>query len=253
MATDPPIRGTTQALLHRLSVASGVPLDDLAPLETALLGRLRTAQARTDLPPESEETTGLRVILAGWASRYTLLANGKRQLLGFLLPGEMCDAYMSWLTCTDHSIGTLTDIVYADIRRDEAERLITDHPAIARALWVQTLLDISAQREWTVSLGQRVAFQRLAHLFFDVHLRLRGVGLTTGNCCDFLATQVDIGDAAGLSPVHVNRTLQDLRAAGLITLSHRRLTIGSLPELRVAALLHPSHPSRVAPHLALPA
>ncbi len=251
MASDSRLHQTVEALLQRLSAASGVALEDLAPLEALLRTRLRAAPARTDLGEEGEPASGLRVILSGWASRYKLLGNGKRQLLGFLLPGDICDAYMHWLARMDHSIGTLTDVIYADLRRDEAERLIADHPAIARALWVQTLMDIGAQREWTVSLGQRVAFQRLAHLFFDVHLRLRGVGLTNGNRCDFPATQVDIGDAAGLSPVHVNRTLQDLRAAGLITLSHRRLDIRSLPELRAAAMLHPSYPACMAPHLAL--
>lgn len=252
MASDACIHQTSQALLQRLAAASGAGLGELAPLERALLSRLRTAPARTDLAQEGEAASGLRVVLAGWASRYKQLANGKRQLLGFLLPGEICDPYMHWLARMDHSIGTLTEIVYADLRREEAERLIADHPVIARALWVQTLMDIGAQREWTVSLGQRVAFQRLAHLFFDVHWRLRGAGLTSGNRCDFLATQTDIGEAAGLSPVHVNRTLQDLRATGLITLSHRRLDIRSLPELRAAAMLHPSYPARMEPHLSVP-
>lgn len=249
MVISPQLRQTCRALVQRMVVANGLPLDALAPLETALLARLRCAPARADLAQEGEAIGGVRVVLSGWASRYKLLANGRRHLLGFLLPGDVCDSYLPWLAQMDHSIGTLTDVIYAELRREDAERLIAEHPAIGRALWVQTLMDIGAEREWTVSLGQRVAFQRLAHLLLNVHLRLRGAGLASGNRCDFQATQVDIGDATGLSPVHVNRTLQELRAAGLITLSHRQLEIRSVPDLRAAALLPPSYPTGAAPHL----
>lgn len=251
MAPDARIVSIVKALTQRLSIASGTPSAQIAPLEHLLMAWLRTAPAQSDLAEEGGPASGLRVILSGWASRYKLLANGRRQLLGFLLPGDICDAYLHWLSRMDHSIGALTDIVYAEVKREEFDALVRDHPAIARALWIQTLLDIAAQREWTVSLGQRVAFQRLAHLFLDIHLRLRGVGLTMGNRCDFPATQIDIGDAAGLSPVHVNRTLQHLRAADLVDLRHRRLHIRSVADLRAVALLHPTYPGRLMPHLAL--
>lgn len=99
------------------------------------------------------------------------------------------------------------------------------------------------QREWTVSIGQRSALERLGHLFCELFLRLRAVGLTDGDGdgCDLPLTQNDLGEATGLTPVHVNRTLQDMRKAGLVVLEHRRLTVPDLAALQESALFSPNY------------
>lgn len=125
--------------------------------------------------------------------------------------------------------------------RGTFERLAASHPRLIRALWSDAFVAASIQREWIVSLGQRSAYERVAHLFCEVFIRLQTVGLVEGDSCEFPVTQTELGDATGLSTVHVNRTLQDLRAAGLIVLKGRTLHIPDLPALKRAALFNPRY------------
>jgi CRP-like cAMP-binding protein len=90
-------------------------------------------------------------------------------------------------------------------------------------------------------LGQRTAFERVAHILCELFLRLRAIGITDGSTCEFPVTQVDLADATGLSAVHLNRTLQELRAADLIVLRGKLLTIPDLPALQAAALFNPNY------------
>jgi CRP-like cAMP-binding protein len=107
------------------------------------------------------------------------------------------------------------------------------------------------QREWTLNLGQRTAYERIAHLFVELFLRLEVVGLTNGGSCEFPLTQNDIADATGLTAVHVNRTLQDLRRDGLVELQSRVLTIPDMKALKNAALFNENylHLGREGRHL----
>ena len=97
------------------------------------------------------------------------------------------------------------------------------------------------QREWTTNVGQRTAYERLAHLFCELFVRLRTVGLTDGKSCDFPPTQLDLADATGLTSVHVNRTIQELRRDGLIELHNRRLTIPDLRALMNACMFNANY------------
>src|SRR3712207_3458341 len=107
----------------------------------------------------------------------------------------------------DHSIGTITRVRLAEIPRDAILDITEQHPRITRALWWEMLVQVAIQREWTVNLGQRTGLERLAHLLCELFIRLRAVGLTQGNTVRLPVTQVDLGDATGLSNVHVNRVL----------------------------------------------
>jgi CRP-like cAMP-binding protein len=114
------------------------------------------------------------------------------------------------------------------------------NPRILQALLWDTLVSVSIQREWTVNLGQRTAYERIAHLFCETYIRLRAAGQISGSSCDWPLRQIQIADATGLSAVHVNRTIQDLRDNGLIMLTGRRLTIPDLEALKGAALFDPN-------------
>jgi len=125
------------------------------------------------------------------------------------------------------------------------------HPRVVQALWWESLVAAATQREWAVSLGQRDATERMAHLFCELFLRLKTVGLTRGNSCDLPLTQPEMGEATGLSAVHVNRTLQELRASGLIVLRDRTLTIPNFEALAEVALFNANylHLEREGRHL----
>ena len=116
-----------------------------------------------------------------------------------------------------------------------------NHPRVTEAMWWDTLVSTSIQREWIVNLGQRDAFERVGHLLCELYLRLDGVGLTMGNSCELPLVQTDLADATGLSAVHVNRTLKELRAAGLIVLKGRMLHIPDLAALKAATMFNPNY------------
>lgn len=198
----------------------------------------------TDIVAEGKTLTTMFVIVDGWAVRYKTLPDGRRQILSFLMTGDLCDPFCFLLHRADHSVAAITDVAVTRISRAAMEELVLDHPGIAKAMWVNALVTASIQREWCLSIGQRSAFERLSHLFCEIYCRLEVVGLAMGGRCPFPVNQYDLADATGLTPVHINRVLQDLRKRGLIQFQRPDLFIPDLERLKAIALfdagyLHP--------------
>lgn len=210
-------------------------------LERLGRARLRHFPARADIAVEGESPDAVNLILDGWACRYKALEDGRRQIVSFFVPGDMSDLNSFILRQLDHSQAAVTPVIAAEISRDMLDEITDGHPRVVQAFWWETLVTASIQREWTLSLGQRTAAERLAHLFCELFIRLRSVGLTDGDSCDFPVPQTALAEAAGLSPVHVNRTLMTLREAGLLSLARRQLTIPDLGALMSAGLFNPNY------------
>lgn len=209
----------------------------------------RFVEARQDLISEGDKPRHVHLLLEGWASRYKTLPDGKRQIVSFFVPGDFCDINVYILKQMDHSIGAITRLKVAMITPDEMNVLTTGRPRITQALWWHELVNTAIQREWTLNIGQRSAFERLAHLLIEIYLRLQTIGRTTDGRCDFPLTQTDLADATGLTAVHVNRTLQELRRVGLIELERKQLKILDLDRMMEVAMfnanyLHLDHEGR---------
>lgn len=190
----------------------------------------RIVPARTDIIREGQNSENVRLVLKGLACRYKILPTGKRQIVGYLVPGDLCDLHVFILKAMDHSIATLSECTVVDIPRRRILEL-TDRPGIARAFWWVTLVDEGTSREWLLNLGQRHAVQRIAHLLCELFTRLQSVGLAEPGGFDLPLTQADIGDTVGLSYVHVNRCIQTLRDMELITVKSRTVVIQDLDRL----------------------
>jgi CRP-like cAMP-binding protein len=135
----------------------------------------------------------------------------------------------------DHSVQMLTAGKVAMIPRDAVVQLAFERPAIGKAMWIDTLVDASIFREWIANIGRRDARTRLAHLLCEFSLRLEVAGLGQHTNYEMPMTQDQLGDATGLTPVHVNRTLKSLEAEGLIErASARAITIGDWKKLAQA-------------------
>ncbi len=195
----------------------------------------RTYPARTDLIREGDKPGPVFVILAGWACRYKLLPEGTRQITSFLMPGDCCDLRASVLTSMEHSISTLTTARIALAPRGLMQNLIETRPAITRAFWWTQLVDEDTLRAWIVSMGRRNGLQRVAHLMCELYVRARNIGLTDGDSFELPLTQTVIGDALGLTPIHVNRVLRKLRISGVMTLSGGALVIADIAKLATVA------------------
>jgi len=234
---------TTQAqvVVRRLNAFRHLSEAAVSALEKAVRGRVLRIGAGQDLVSEGEQPDRIRIVLSGWLSRYKTLEDGRRQIVNFVLPGETCDAHAYLLSRIDHSIGALTPVVYSEIEPHQFEELIKSDRGLAEALWCETLSNSSIQREWSLNIGRRIALERVAHLLCEIVERLRPVGLIDGKICAFPVTQMDLADATGLSVVHLNRTLQELRSSGLIILRDRILTINDLDALKNVAMFDASY------------
>lgn len=198
----------------------------------ALSLHVRQVTARTDLIREGDPPETVHLILEGFACRYKILPNGQRQIMAFFVPGDFCDLNVFILDAMDHCIGTISACRVADVPRKAIEDITEHHPRITRALWWCTLVDEAVLREWLVNLGGRQADQRIAHLLCELLTRLEAVGCAFDNSFAFPFKQTDLADCMGLSDVHVNRTLRELRERNLITLKQRILTIHDSERLK---------------------
>jgi CRP-like cAMP-binding protein len=202
---------------------------------------VRKLAAHQSVINEGDQSDGVSLFLKGFGSRYKLLADGRRQIIAYFVPGDLCELRGVVLKYMDHSIETLTAATVATIPQETVLDLAARFPNIGRALWWSTLVEESITREWLVNVGQRTAFERLAHLFCEIFFRLRCVGLTTTDSCELPMTQLVLAETLALSPVHINRTLQELRQEGLVSVRDKTLTIHDLPGLQSAALFSPDY------------
>jgi CRP-like cAMP-binding protein len=238
-------------LALRLQAYTKLSQDDLQAIDRLSRRGVRDLGARRDLIREGDEPRSIFLMLDGWACRYKTLPDGRRQVVGLFIPGDICDLNIYILKEMDHNIGAISQVKVAEIARDDFEQLMRDHPRVTQALLWDELVNLAVQREWTLNVGQRTAYERIAHLLCEMFLRLRAVGLTDGASCHFPMTQVDIADATGLTAVHVNRTLQELRRDGLIELQSKTLAIPDLKRLQSAAMFNENylHLNREGRHL----
>ena len=225
-------------LLGRYMALDADDRDALAALEE---GPLIDKVARSDIAREGENPKVIRLLVSGWACRYKDLPDGRRQIVGFFLPGDFCDMNVAILSQLDHSIGALTRVRYYEIPPERFQDIVDGRPRLTRALLWHELVNSGVQRQWLLSIGQRSPVERLSHLFVEIYLRLRAVGLTQGHSYDFPITQNNLAEANGLSLVHVNRTLQEMKRDGLIEIADRKLKILDYDRMKEIAMFNSNY------------
>lgn len=174
-------------------------------------------------------------ILSGFAFRQKLTVQGTRQIVSLHMAGDMLDLQHLFLKRADHNVQALTRLETAELDRNALRALATDRPAVAEAMWVDALIDASVFREWVLNVGRRDARTRVAHLLCEFATRMQSLGLATEERYELPMTQEQIGDATGLTSVHVNRTLKSLAAEGLIERDKRSLSFSDWESIRAAA------------------
>ncbi len=188
-----------------------------------------------DIIAEGSHMPDCHVVLTGLACRYKMLPDGERQIMAFLVPGDLCDAEIFILKEMDHSVAALTPTTTALISGAEMRKLLRETSALGEALWWGTMTDLGVLRERIVDHGRRDARERIAHLLYEMLVRYRMAGLTTNNSFRLPITQADLADATGLTPVHANRVLQSLRADKLIEWKGETVTVLSPERLKELA------------------
>ncbi len=190
---------------------------------------------------EGDEPSECCLVVEGFACRYKTTEEGKRQIFSFHIPGDIPDLQSLHLKVMDHSLMTLTPCKLAFIPHQSVTEMMRRCPRIGDVMWRDTLIDAAIFREWMIGIGRRSAYTRIAHVLCEVMVKMRAVGLADGYSCEFPITQTEIGDALGLSTVHVNRSLQELRGDGLIEWRSRILTAVNWEGLKKAGEFDPTY------------
>ena len=176
-------------------------------------------------------------ICEGWAAAVVTLSDGSRQILSFLLPGDIVSPSAIVDPIVPYLVEAVSDVEYRCFARDEVKARMSTHPSLLERM-LQVWLDYDRRvQQLAVDLGRRTAEERIARLILGLRERLEARGLVRGESMDFPLRQHHVADATGLTAVHVSKVLTEFRRRGLIDIQDRSLTILSVDEFqRVAAL-----------------
>lgn len=201
----------------------------------ALLGlpyQPRVVEAARYIAREGDKAPGATLILSGLAFRHKVTVEGSRQILSIHIPGDFVDLESALLNVADHNVQALTRCNIAVVPREAIIELVDQHPRLARAMWVDTLIDGSIFREWIVNVGRRNARAAMCHLLCEFAQRIEIAGLAEEYSYQLPMSQEQLADCLGITPVHVNRTLRELEREGLIRREKRFISIVKWEELR---------------------
>ncbi len=211
----------------------------LSSLELQFLAEIqsgwRSIPKNTELVHEGQTGHRAYILQEGWASCYKQLPDGGRQIITFSLPGDCLGLRSVLLRTSDHSFATITDAVVSEVPAQRMTAVFHDQPRLGAAILWAASRDEAMTVEHLVNVGRRSAIQGMAHMILELCERLQLVGLATPNGFDCPLNQQAFADALGLSAIHVNRTLRQLRERGLVTLSVHRIAIHDLKLLRELA------------------
>jgi CRP-like cAMP-binding protein len=222
------------AVTRKLSLLAPLSDGDQRALAALPLG-IEQVPAHHHLVRQGKETTRCCIIAEGYACRYKTAAEGGRQIVSFHMRGDILDLQHLLFPVADCNVQTVTRATVACVSTRALKELVDTRPAIRDALWRDTLIDASIFREWVLNVGRRDAKSRIAHMLCEFAARGQAVGLGSAEGFELPMTQEQIGDATGLTSVHVNRTLRALREDGTIAQNGRQLIVRDWARLQMAA------------------
>jgi len=219
--------------------------DTISPEEEEVLrdiiAEVEEVPARKTVVRRGEPLNRSILLLEGLMCRHKDLRDGGRQITALHVTGDFLDLHGFTLKQVDHDVMALSPCRIAYARHDDLTRLTETHPHLTRLLWFSTNLDAAIHREWEVSLGQRTGAARAAHLFCEVYTRLEIVGRLDGGAYALPMNQSELGECLGLTVVHTNRVLKELREQGLVQFGKGRVVIEDIEGLKAYAEFDPTY------------
>jgi CRP-like cAMP-binding protein len=226
--------------LMKLRARDDVSAEEERVLEDAI-GKVVHYTPGTTFIPAGKELHHSTLLIEGFLGRYKDLRNGERQVSELHVPGDFADLHSFTLKYLDHNIMAMTACAIIEVPHEKIQAITEQHPHLARMLWFMTNIDAAIHREWVVSLGRRNALKRTAHLFCELQFRLGIVGLSQEDGYSLPFTQIDLAECLGLTSVHINRVLRELRERRLVEFRSGKVKILDLSELRRVAEFDPTY------------
>lgn len=241
-ASATPVRADmgSELLLRKLLLRSPLDADEQAAVRS-LPVEMAGFDAKQDLVAERSHVAKACLLIDGIAGRQKLLSDGSRQIVSVYVPGDALELCAQLLPVADCGISALSRCSVAFVPQAALRAVAAAYPKVEAAFVRETLVEAAILREWLLNVGRRDAYSRLAHLFCEIVVRLEAVGLYADDCFELPLTQHEIADATGLTPVHVNRTMQRLRADGLIETRRSTIHVRNWNELALIADFDPTY------------
>lgn len=227
-----------QFLVHRLSGSIPLGEADIAAL-AAIIGPPKLFHKGQVLVEQGERSSTIWLIEEGWALRQKMLVDGRRQIAALMLPGELSEKGPMMPFGAGDTVMAATDVVAQPINRADLLAVLDRQPALLKSMFFEELTRHAVTREWLLLLGMRKARERLAYFLYETYARLNAMGMIEGSVFDMPLVQGDLADMLGMSTVHLNRTLQRLRAANLVSWSENRIQLLDPPALARLAVFNP--------------
>ncbi|MGO4171536.1 Crp/Fnr family transcriptional regulator [Bosea sp. TAF32] len=236
----PLLQDPMQALVRRLNAISNLTHEE-QQIILALPAMPRHLRAGFDVASEGEKPDRCALVVSGWLCRYKFTGAGRKQILSFHIPGDIPDLQSLLLRTMDHNLAAITDARIVYLQHDSLRETCFSQPKIAQALWRDTLIDAATYREWMLGMGRRPALQHMAHFLCEIFVRQNAIGATFDGRCDLPISQAEMADAFGMSLVHLNRTLREMRKTGLVDWSHGRLAVYDFKGLQKLSGFDPTY------------
>lgn len=199
-------------------------------LENAVVD-VRSFGPRTTIVRAGDTLRQSTLLIEGLLSRYIDDRKGLRQLVAVHIPGDFVDLHGYPLRTLDHDVATMTAAKVAIVPHRNLDAILRDDPGLTRKLWFSTLLDAAVHRVWLFRMGRLDAAGRVAHFLCEMNARLSSAGLSDGKRFPLNITQGDLAEICGLTSVHVNRVMRQLREDRLCTFRSSVVEILNLPRL----------------------
>ncbi|MFN4283465.1 MAG: Crp/Fnr family transcriptional regulator [Alphaproteobacteria bacterium] len=229
-----------ERLFDRLANAAPLNADERNEMTTAV-GPSQDCAIHETIQLEGMPLREIGIVLSGFLCAYKTLADGRRQILSCLLPGDMFHLQGLFIERGDYGIIALAPSKLAYLTQGALRKMICQAGNVMSGLWWTMLVEQSISREWLLNVGKRSGLERMAHFLCEIAARGQASGLSRADVSFLPTTQDDLADILGLSPVHVNRMLQNLRRDKLIRLKRRRLEILDLSRLQDLGMFDPQY------------
>jgi CRP-like cAMP-binding protein len=227
-------------LVEKLSLRDRISPEEIEALQKALEPP-KTVAAGSDIVREHSRPLHSTLLISGFSARYSTLEDGARQITEINVSGDFIDLHSLLMKQMDHGVVALTECVIAEAPHSGLIDITEHHPHLTRLLWLDTIIDAAVHRQWLVAMGRRSGLGHLAHLVCELYLRLQAVGQTGDMTFDLPLTQAVLGDALGLSTVHVSRLISELRGEGVINWSNGQIDILDWRRLAEIAEFDPTY------------
>lgn len=214
--------------------------EELQVIEDSI-AEVRQLPARKTILKAGDKPDFSVFLIEGFICRYMDANDGKRQLVALQIPGDFVDLHAFPLTYLDHDNATITPCTVGIVPHDRLRMIQREMPHLTHMLWFSTLLDAAMHREWIFRMGRLNALGRLAHFLAETEHRLGAIGRVESGNYALPLVQIDLAEATGMTPIHLNRCVRDLRKAGIADVRAGHVSIFRKTDLRRLGEFDPAY------------